>query len=221
MPDIHPTLEDESLETGRWIGWTFFGAIVLGGFIFGVVTGNMRPREVVKEVVKNVPVETKPEAKPEKKKEPPREVVVVRNPEPTNPTIPPETEPPPPKNGLVTEAIPEIKPKTDPKPLPKTQPKPEVKIAQVTFDKEIKPIFVSKCNNCHGAIGKPKAGLDLRTLAAIMKGSENGDALKSGDLDKSLIWTNIKDEAMPPPDKTQLTDKEKELIKNWILSGGK
>lgn len=210
----HSLPDDEPMPSGerKWIGWTVYTVLALIGFCFGAWAGNQKPRTI--EVVKAAPAETKPEPKkepeppkPEKKEpEPPKkEPVAVKTPEPATPAVKtPEPKTPEP-------ATPEPK---------KPEPKPP-SVVQVSFDKQILPIFRSKCLNCHGAIGKPKGDLDLRTLAAIAKGGKTGDALKPGDLKNSLIWASIEDEAMPPPDKTQLTEAEKTLIKNWILSGGK
>lgn len=190
------TEELAPVETGsRGLGWAIYGLIVLAGFAFGVIVGNQRPKTI--EVVKNVPVETKNDPKPSDKKE-----LEKKEPEKKLPEVKPEPKP-------------MIEPKPEPKPEPPT-------IVQVSFDKEVKAVFISKCVNCHGAIGKPKGDLDLRTLASIAKGGKTGDALKGGDLKNSLIWTQIVDEAMPPPDsKLELTEAEKLKIKNWILSGGK
>jgi len=199
--------DDEPMTSGRWIGWSLFGLVVFCGFVFGVVTGNMRPKEVVKEVVKNVPVEVKVEAKPKapEKKQP--EPVAVKPPEPMPMATKPEPKP---------EPKPEIKPKE-----PKAAPSP--KVPDVLFVKEVLPVFKAKCNLCHGDTKGIKGGLDLRMLASIKKGGDSGDALIPGDLKKSGIWERINDmdSPMPPPGKPELTANEKLLIKNWILSGGK
>ena len=206
------TEELAPVETGsRGLGWAIYGLIVLAGFAFGVIVGNQRPKTI--EVVKNVPVETKNDPKPSDKKE-----LEKKEPEKKLPEVKPE---PKPMIEPKPEPKPEVKPEPKPEPKPSPEPKPPT-IVQVSFDKEVKAVFISKCVNCHGAIGKPKGDLDLRTLASIAKGGKTGDALKGGDLKNSLIWTQIVDEAMPPPDsKLELTEADKLKIKNWILSGGK
>ena len=107
-----------------------------------------------------------------------------------------------------------------PEPKP-PEPKPVPKVQQVSFEKEVLPIFKSKCILCHGGVKDLKGDLDLRTLATIAKGGVSGDALVPGNLDKSSIWVLIADGTMPPAGKERLTLEEIELIKNWILSGGK
>ena len=198
---------------GKWIGWTAFAVLALVGFCFGAWAGNFRPKVV--EVVKYVPAETKAEPKlsPEPKKTPEPEPKKTPEPEPKKT---PEPEP---------KKIVEPEPKKNVEPEPKKkdpEPSPEPKnVTAVSFDKEILPIFKAKCNLCHGDTKGVKGGLDLRTLAAIKKGGDSGDALVAGNLMKSLIWGTIEDGAMPPEGKAQLTDAEKAKIKNWILSGGK
>src|ERR1043166_5691640 len=43
----------------------------------------------------------------------------------------------------------------------------------VTYDKDIKPIFEKSCFKCHGP-DKQKSKLRLDSLAAVVKGGENG-----------------------------------------------
>jgi outer membrane biosynthesis protein TonB len=216
LPDDDPAPPGE----GKWIGWTVYTVLALIGFCFGAWAGNQKTRTI--EVVKTVPAETRPEPKkepepprPEKKEpEPPKkEMVAVKPPEPMTPEpkVTPEPRPPEPK-------APEPKTPEPKKPEPKAAP---AKVPETLFAKDVLPVFKAKCTICHGDSKGLKGDLDLRTLAAARKGGETGPAIKPGDLKNSLIWTTIEDGAMPPAGKPQLTDAEKTVIKNWILSGGK
>lgn len=220
-----PVAETDPPETGgKGIMWAVYAFLAMIAFCFGVWAGNQKPKtvEVVRTVTEKAPEPKKePEAAPtppRKDKEPPA-AVTPKTPEPKTPepkmpeTTTPEPKPPEPKT-------PAPKP-PEPKPPEPKSPEPKTPVKMVSFEKEILPIFRSKCLNCHGAVGKPKGDLDLRTLEAIAKGGETGVALKPGDLTNSLIWATIADMAMPPPGKEQLTEAEQTLIKNWILSGGK
>ena len=204
---------------GAWIGWAAYAVMALVALCFGAWAGNFRDKGP--DVAKHAKAETKPEVKllpekpaPEKKPEPEKKL---------DPMPEPKKEPmPEPKK----EVEPKVEPKKEPTPEPKKKdpepsPEPPKNVTAVSFDKEIQPIFKSKCMICHGDTKGVKGGLDLRTLASIKKGGESGDALVAGNLMKSLIWGTIEDGAMPPADKPQLTDAEKTKIKNWILSGGK
>ncbi len=93
-------------------------------------------------------------------------------------------------------------------------------IAAVAFETHIQTIFDNKCSQCHGD-GEKKANLDMRTLKALLKGSENGAVLVAGSLEQSPLWETIETGKMPPPKKPKLTDDEKTLIRKWILAGAK
>ena len=50
---------------------------------------------------------------------------------------------------------------------------------RVRFEKEILPVLTARCVQCHGQ-GKPMAGLDLRTAASLLKGSNSGPIVVEG-----------------------------------------
>jgi hypothetical protein len=87
-----------------------------------------------------------------------------------------------------------------------------------TFEKDVQPILKARCLECHGA-SKPRAGLDLRTKAAMLKGGEGGPALKPGSADKSLLWTKVYYNRMPPGKDKKLSDAERAALKAWIDGG--
>src|SRR6516164_9760625 len=68
------------------------------------------------------------------------------------------------------------------------------------LEKDILPILQAKCLACHGE-EKPKARLDLRSRAGMLKGGEHGAALVPGAADKSELWRKITADKMPPGDK--------------------
>jgi len=96
----------------------------------------------------------------------------------------------------------------------------------VSYAKDIKPIFEKSCFKCHGS-EKQKAKLRVDSLAAINKGSENGKILEPGDSAKSKIVHNVarigdEDDWMPPVDKGDpLTKEQVGLIRAWIDQGAK
>jgi hypothetical protein len=71
----------------------------------------------------------------------------------------------------------------------------------VTFDKDILPLFKASCVRCHGG-QKPKGGLRLDSPAAVLKGGREGKMVVPGDSKKSLLVAaaaRIDDDiAMPP-----------------------
>lgn len=71
----------------------------------------------------------------------------------------------------------------------------------VTYAKDIKPLFDASCIRCHGT-ERPKAGLRLDTLEAVLKGSKEGPVVVKGDGAKSILVAAISqldpETAMPP-----------------------
>ena len=93
---------------------------------------------------------------------------------------------------------------------------------EVDFARHVLPILSNKCFACHGPDTKEDklVRLDLENLAKKDLGGYH--AIDPSDLEESELLFRILDEEdpMPPEDfgKT-LTDKEKEVIRKWILSG--
>jgi hypothetical protein len=98
----------------------------------------------------------------------------------------------------------------------------------VTFEKDIKPLFDKSCVECHGP-EKPKGKLRLDTLAATLKGGVDGKVLEPGKSADSFLVANIaflgnEDDFMPPPKDTKyprLTAEEVGLVRAWIDQGAK
>ena len=99
----------------------------------------------------------------------------------------------------------------------------------VTYDKDIKPVFEKTCFKCHGP-DKQKSKLRLDSLAAAVKGGENGPDIIAGKSVKSpLVWSvgriGDEDDAMPPKKKDgtveALTKEQVALIRAWIDQGAK
>jgi hypothetical protein len=83
------------------------------------------------------------------------------------------------------------------------------------FDRDVAPILVGRCLDCHsGADGK--GGVDLLTKAGAV-GAEK--PVVPGKLDASLLWKKIAADEMPP--KKPLGEKDKAILKEWIASGAK
>jgi mono/diheme cytochrome c family protein len=95
----------------------------------------------------------------------------------------------------------------------------------VTFARDIKPLFEKSCFKCHGE-EKQKAKLRVDSLEAIMKGSENGPVLVAGKSEKSSLVHTIaglvEDMLMPPEGKADpLTKEQIGLVRAWIDQGAK
>ncbi len=101
--------------------------------------------------------------------------------------------------------------------------KPQV--AQVDFDREIRPILSNTCYTCHGPDENTReANLRLDTRAGAFADLGGYQAIVPGQPEKSELLRRLrssdKDEKMPPPDALQqLTPKQMGLIENWIKDG--
>ena len=99
----------------------------------------------------------------------------------------------------------------------------------VTYAADIKPIFEKSCIKCHGP-EKQKGKLRLDSLAATLKGGEDGKVVEVGESAKSMLVHNVahvgdEDMFMPPPDNKDkiapLTKEQIGLIRAWIDQGAK
>ena len=106
---------------------------------------------------------------------------------------------------------------------------PAANVKDVTYDKDIRPVFEKSCVKCHGA-EKPKGKLQLTSLPAILKGGEDGKVIEPGNSAGSLLVHNIAhvgdpDDYMPPPRNKAgigpLTTEQIGLIRAWIDQGAK
>ena len=91
----------------------------------------------------------------------------------------------------------------------------------VTFERDVLPIFTANCLSCHGGTSiYTQAGLDLRTINSVMRGSLNGAVVVKGSPEKSLLYQKVSTRAMPPVAfKLTLTDIQIETIRKWIEAG--
>ena len=93
----------------------------------------------------------------------------------------------------------------------------------VTFDKDIKPIFEKSCFKCHGT-EKQKGKLRVDSIEAIKKGGEEGEVIVVGHSEKSSLVHSVsgavEDGLMPPDGKGDPLSKEQiGLIRAWIDAG--
>lgn len=200
-----------------WIlGLVTFGVCVVIGFGVGFVAGQSEPKKRAEKPAPEVAKLTKKETSLSS----PKSAVTI--PTAAKPVATAPTKAEPSKTVPTSMKGPESPPtKPEKRPEPKPEPKkPDPKTDAPTFAK-VSAVFKDKCVLCHGAVGSPKGGLDLRTLAAVNKGGDSGPAVKPGDLAGSPLWDSIESGQMPPPKKEPLTTEEKKLIREWILGGAK
>jgi mono/diheme cytochrome c family protein len=95
----------------------------------------------------------------------------------------------------------------------------------LTYAKDIKPLFEKNCFKCHGS-EKQKGKLRLDSLEAVKKGGEDGEVIVVGKSEKSPLVQAIAaldpDMTMPPEGKGDpLTKEQIGLVRAWIDQGAK
>jgi len=90
------------------------------------------------------------------------------------------------------------------------------------FEKEIRPLFVSKCYSCHSAqLPAPMGGLRLDTAEGVVKGGDSGPLIVPGEPEKSLLIKAVsyKDLQLKMPPTGKLTDEEIQRLITWVKMG--
>lgn len=103
---------------------------------------------------------------------------------------------------------------------------PALLLAEVSFNRDVRPILSSTCFACHGPDEKHLSGeLQLTSLERALKGGESGEpALVPGDARASRIiqraLSNDPELVMPPPEfHTRLTAEQKQTLVDWVDQG--
>jgi hypothetical protein len=101
--------------------------------------------------------------------------------------------------------------------VPKEQPQK----LELSFAKDILPIFNANCAfaGCHGA--NPPSGLFLTNYDSFKKGGVSGPAFIAGNSKGSLIIKRIKPGGGMPQGRPALKKEEIQKISDWIDEGGK
>ncbi|MEX0586812.1 MAG: DUF1549 domain-containing protein, partial [Pirellulales bacterium] len=87
------------------------------------------------------------------------------------------------------------------------------------FEKEVRPLFVARCQKCHGE-KKTESGLRLTGRDSMIAGGDSGPAISPGKPDESLLIEAVGyrgDVKMPPDGK--LSGAEIEKLRRWIALG--
>jgi hypothetical protein len=93
------------------------------------------------------------------------------------------------------------------------------------FENKIRPILADNCYKCHSLEkGKSKGGLTLDTRDGVMKGGEDGPAIKPGNPDDSPLIKAVryedKDLQMPPSkDGGKLSETQIAALTQWVKMG--
>jgi mono/diheme cytochrome c family protein len=103
-----------------------------------------------------------------------------------------------------------------------TMPFAGVVMAQATPTyAELQPILHSRCVMCHTGASAP-LGLQLDSLAGLLKGSSRGPVVKAGDAAGSELIRRLKGQSQPRMPMTGppwLSDTEVSLFERWVAGG--
>jgi WD40 repeat protein/mono/diheme cytochrome c family protein len=93
--------------------------------------------------------------------------------------------------------------------------------ADVSFQREVWPIFKSHCIGCHSA-QKTKGQLRLDDVASLLKGGKTGPLFVAGHPDDSLLIDQITgDEPEMPQKEAPLSRAKVKLLRDWVAQGAK
>jgi Protein of unknown function (DUF1553)/Protein of unknown function (DUF1549)/Planctomycete cytochrome C len=84
------------------------------------------------------------------------------------------------------------------------------------YANQIAPLLKTHCVKCHGP-AKQERGLNLSTAANVAWGNDHGAVVVPHDLEASRLWKQVEGDEMPPD--MPLSDAQKTLLQQWILSG--
>jgi hypothetical protein len=91
----------------------------------------------------------------------------------------------------------------------------------VDFEREVAPIFLRRCLECHSA-GEAKGSLVLIDRASALRGGDSGEVIVPGSPDESEIISRVTAGEMPPPkndEPRKLADAEIAILRRWIAAG--
>ena len=101
---------------------------------------------------------------------------------------------------------------------------PGLVVAQVpTYQQDVAPILERHCTSCHSG-WFPSAGLRLNSLESIREGSRSGPLIVPGKADKGwlvYVLTQTEGRYRMPPEGPQVSERELQLIRDWIAAGAR
>jgi len=99
-------------------------------------------------------------------------------------------------------------------------------LLSLDYEKDIMPIFVAKCAECHSnESGKAKGGFKVDDPAHLLGRLTKNNLVVPGDWDASYLFITLyrppeHEDAMPPEGEGErLTPEEVELVQRWITEG--
>jgi hypothetical protein len=89
----------------------------------------------------------------------------------------------------------------------------------ISFGKDVAPILIEHCGQCHIVPNNPRGNLNLRTFRGLLVGGDSGAVISPGKSSDSPLFTRVELGEMPPDRK--LESKVIRTIGKWIDEGAK
>jgi hypothetical protein len=113
--------------------------------------------------------------------------------------------------------------KTTAKTVRVAYPRPATPEQLAYFEKNVRPILVNNCYNCHSDAFKESGGLRVDVGIAIFNGGNSGPAIIPGHPEKSLLIERVKSgdekKRMPQESKEALPADQIAILERWIKDG--
>ena len=98
-------------------------------------------------------------------------------------------------------------------------------VAAVSFEAQVKPILDTHCWDCHGPTGRAKAGIRLASTADFSRDIHGSPMIDPGSPEGSELFKVVNlprdDDLAMPPSGPGLSEQEIEVLRRWILEGGR
>jgi uncharacterized membrane protein len=102
-------------------------------------------------------------------------------------------------------------------------PRPATADQLAYFERNVRPILVNRCYNCHSDAFKEAGGLRVDTGVDIFKGGNDGPVIVPGHPEKSLLIDRVKSsdtkKRMPQESTESLPPEEIAVLETWIKNG--
>ena len=88
------------------------------------------------------------------------------------------------------------------------------------FERDIRPLLIRHCHECHGDLAEPKGGLKLTSREELLKGGDSGPAAVPGNPAESLLISAVNYDGLEmPPDDKRLNEAEVARLAQWVERG--
>ncbi len=101
-------------------------------------------------------------------------------------------------------------------------------VADISFSKQVQPIFAQHCLTCHNEKGEGAiaSGLKLSNYKEVLKGTRFGPVIKPGDSLSSTLVILVEGRAnpainMPHGNQAPLSSEQIQILRQWIDQGAR